>query len=141
MVRFLALDGGLLDDPYNERESDMKGNVAEDDKRTFDETAPCPFDLGSHDYSRGRGARPCDTCPRLDAEYAAAGHVWRTRRRDHRDVVIKIAVDRLVVYLAFSRPGSDAPVQGFDIGHVARETVLVAGSWRPIGHLDVCVAR
>ena len=69
--------------------------------RTFDETAPCPFDLGSHDYSRGRSARPCDTCPRLDAEYAAAGHVWRARRRNHRDIVVKIAVDRLVVDLAF----------------------------------------
>ena len=80
--------------------------------RTFDETAPCPFYLGGHDYSRRRGARPCEACPRLDAEYAAAGHVWRARGRDHRDVVIKVAVDRLVVDLAFGLPGADVPLAG-----------------------------
>ena len=70
--------------------------------RTFDKTSSGPFHLGRHDYTRGRAAGPCNACTGLDVKHASTGYIRSTRRRQRHDIVIKITMQRLVAYLAFS---------------------------------------
>ena len=103
--------------------------------RTFDETSPSPFHLGSHHNTRGGTAGPCDARPRLDTEYAHTGYVRCTRRRHCRNIIVISTVDSLVADLAFCRLGANASTQRFDIRHVPSETALVTRYRRPVRYL------
>ena len=88
---------------------------------TLDETPPGPFHLCRDDDTRRDGTRPHETCSRLDYEHASARNVWRFGAREHHHRVLKVAVHRFVVNLAFRLSGTDAIIERLDVRHVALE--------------------
>ena len=84
---------------------------------TFDPRFAGPLHRRGDQHSSRVGACPCETCPCLDAENTATGHIGSTRRGEHRNVLIKIAVFLLIRNMAFCLLGTNGPVQRLDVGN------------------------
>lgn len=76
--------------------------------RTFDETSARPLNLGSDDDLGAVGACPHQAGPRLDRENRPARNVRCTGGCYGRDVVIEIAMHRLILELALRLLRSEA---------------------------------
>lgn len=104
---------------------------------TFDETPPRPFHLRRDDHSCGNCTRPHYARPRFHREDTAARNVGRLRRGQHHNVVIEVAVESLVVDLAFCLLWANAVVQRLDIRHVPRQQLRAVARWGPVRYLHV----
>jgi hypothetical protein len=68
---------------------------------TLDKASTRPLNFCRYQHPRRSCTRPGQARPRLDAEDAAARHVWRSSGSNHRDVVFEIGVSRYVLEFAF----------------------------------------
>ena len=85
---------------------------------TLDEAATRPLDLGCNDDASRDPACPHNARACLYREDAAAGYVGCASGREHHDIVLKIAVHRLVSDLTLGLLGSDAPGEWLDVRHI-----------------------
>jgi hypothetical protein len=105
---------------------------------TFDETPPCPFDLSGHEHLGRSRTGPNETGPRLDAKDVSARDIGGPRRRNDRDVLVRIHVVEFIRYLALGLFWPDPTVERLDVAKVTFEELGSRFTRSPIGHLDVC---
>jgi hypothetical protein len=84
-------------------------------QHTFHPRLPGPFNSGRHQHSSGVWSSPGYARTGLDAEDSSAGDVGRLRSREHRNVIVDIAVLMFVYYVAFGLLRSDRAVEGLDV--------------------------